>query len=370
MKLVGATNWFVRGPFMLEGLLCGLAGSLAAVILLFLGKEVALPQILGHIAGRSATCARWRSSGRPRSSSRSGSRRRARLRADAPPLPARLSSRASSTVTLCLRCARSPMHPPEDARSGRAAPSAHAPPGRGGARGRAPDHDHVCRPAAWSRTRVVAHLGPTNSGKTYAALKELAEKRTGVYAGPLRMLAQEAHRRLGEGRSRARRSRDGRGAGERARAGHLLHGRDGAAKRRAPRPGRGAVGRRHRARLGMDATAARGRVPGDPPPRRARRAPARRSRVPAARAEGLRAQAPARVRRASGRCGRWRPEPSSSRSAAAPCSRSPARSTGCTRAASRCCTGRCRWRRGARRSSGSCPARPTSASRRTCSGTG
>jgi len=46
--------------------------------------------------------------------------------------------------------------------------------------------------------RVVAHLGPTNSGKTYAALTELAEKRSGVYAGPLRMLAQEAHRRLGE----------------------------------------------------------------------------------------------------------------------------------------------------------------------------
>ena len=24
MKLVGATNWFVRGPFMIEGLICGL----------------------------------------------------------------------------------------------------------------------------------------------------------------------------------------------------------------------------------------------------------------------------------------------------------------------------------------------------------
>jgi ATP-dependent RNA helicase SUPV3L1/SUV3 len=46
--------------------------------------------------------------------------------------------------------------------------------------------------------RVVAHLGPTNSGKTHAALQELADKRAGVYAGPLRMLAQEAHRRLGE----------------------------------------------------------------------------------------------------------------------------------------------------------------------------
>jgi ATP-dependent RNA helicase SUPV3L1/SUV3 len=46
--------------------------------------------------------------------------------------------------------------------------------------------------------RVVAHLGPTNSGKTHAALRELADQRAGVYAGPLRMLAQEAHRRLGE----------------------------------------------------------------------------------------------------------------------------------------------------------------------------
>jgi cell division transport system permease protein len=49
MKLVGATNWFVRGPFMVEGLLCGVVGALAAVALLLLGKEVALQRILGHI---------------------------------------------------------------------------------------------------------------------------------------------------------------------------------------------------------------------------------------------------------------------------------------------------------------------------------
>ena len=49
MKLVGATNWFVRGPFMLEGLLCGLAGSIAAIILLVLGKELALPRIMPHV---------------------------------------------------------------------------------------------------------------------------------------------------------------------------------------------------------------------------------------------------------------------------------------------------------------------------------
>jgi len=46
MKLVGATNWFVRGPFMLEGLLCGVAGAVGAVVLLVLGKEIALPSLL------------------------------------------------------------------------------------------------------------------------------------------------------------------------------------------------------------------------------------------------------------------------------------------------------------------------------------
>jgi len=53
MKLVGATNWFVRGPFMLEGLICGLAGSVAAIVLLLLGKELALPAILGRIDSSS-----------------------------------------------------------------------------------------------------------------------------------------------------------------------------------------------------------------------------------------------------------------------------------------------------------------------------
>jgi cell division transport system permease protein len=49
MKLVGATNWFVRGPFMLEGLLTGLAGSVAAVVLLFITREVAMSRILQNM---------------------------------------------------------------------------------------------------------------------------------------------------------------------------------------------------------------------------------------------------------------------------------------------------------------------------------
>jgi cell division transport system permease protein len=48
MKLVGASNWFIRGPFMLEGLICGLIGAIAAVVLLVLAKEFALPVIEGH----------------------------------------------------------------------------------------------------------------------------------------------------------------------------------------------------------------------------------------------------------------------------------------------------------------------------------
>ena len=51
MKLVGATNWFVRGPFMIEGLLCGFAGAIAAVILLLLGRELFMPLI--HLTNAS-----------------------------------------------------------------------------------------------------------------------------------------------------------------------------------------------------------------------------------------------------------------------------------------------------------------------------
>lgn len=45
MKLVGATNWFVRLPFMLEGVVAGVIGAAIALFLLGIGKAVARSQL-------------------------------------------------------------------------------------------------------------------------------------------------------------------------------------------------------------------------------------------------------------------------------------------------------------------------------------
>ncbi|ETN42296.1 uncharacterized protein HMPREF1541_04237 [Cyphellophora europaea CBS 101466] len=43
---------------------------------------------------------------------------------------------------------------------------------------------------------IHLHIGPTNSGKTYNALKRLEEAASGFYAGPLRLLAHEVYSRF------------------------------------------------------------------------------------------------------------------------------------------------------------------------------
>src|SRR5690349_2275146 len=41
--------------------------------------------------------------------------------------------------------------------------------------------------------KVILHVGPTNSGKTYQALTRLEQAASGVYCGPLRLLAHEIY---------------------------------------------------------------------------------------------------------------------------------------------------------------------------------
>jgi cell division transport system permease protein len=57
MKLVGASNWFVRGPFIVEGLLTGLIGAAAAVVLLVLGKAIVLPATIGKLSAGDGVAA-------------------------------------------------------------------------------------------------------------------------------------------------------------------------------------------------------------------------------------------------------------------------------------------------------------------------
>ena len=44
--------------------------------------------------------------------------------------------------------------------------------------------------------KIHLHVGPTNSGKTYHALQRLEQAKSGIYAGPLRLLAHEVYTRL------------------------------------------------------------------------------------------------------------------------------------------------------------------------------
>ena len=60
------------------------------------------------------------------------------------------------------------------------------------------------RPANWypearalSR-KIIFHAGPTNSGKTYHALVRLFQSSSGIYCGPLKLLANEVYNKANE----------------------------------------------------------------------------------------------------------------------------------------------------------------------------
>ncbi len=49
MKLVGATNWFIRWPFVIEGMIVGLLGGALAVLLLTIGKQTFVDPLLAAL---------------------------------------------------------------------------------------------------------------------------------------------------------------------------------------------------------------------------------------------------------------------------------------------------------------------------------
>lgn len=64
----------------------------------------------------------------------------------------------------------------------------------------------LTNPAEWfpearkMKRKIIMHVGPTNSGKTYHSLNKLKQAKSGYYAGPLRLLAREIYERfLAEG---------------------------------------------------------------------------------------------------------------------------------------------------------------------------
>lgn len=59
---------------------------------------------------------------------------------------------------------------------------------------------YMCRyPEARAINRkIIFHAGPTNSGKTYHALEKYLSSNSGVYCGPLKLLATEVYRKANE----------------------------------------------------------------------------------------------------------------------------------------------------------------------------
>lgn len=51
MKLVGASNWFIRGPFLIEAMLYAISGTIATVVLLFPVLHITDPYVMSFFEG-------------------------------------------------------------------------------------------------------------------------------------------------------------------------------------------------------------------------------------------------------------------------------------------------------------------------------
>ena len=56
MKLVGATNWFVRAPFILEGIFYALAASVLASVMLWGTVVVSAPYVNSFLQDIPLSC--------------------------------------------------------------------------------------------------------------------------------------------------------------------------------------------------------------------------------------------------------------------------------------------------------------------------
>jgi cell division transport system permease protein len=54
MKLVGATDWFIRWPFVIEGIVLGALGGIMAILLLAVGKIALLDPLIQQFSLLSA----------------------------------------------------------------------------------------------------------------------------------------------------------------------------------------------------------------------------------------------------------------------------------------------------------------------------
>ena len=50
MRLVGATNWFIRWPFIIEGMVLGAMGGVLAILLLLVGKVALIDPLAADFA--------------------------------------------------------------------------------------------------------------------------------------------------------------------------------------------------------------------------------------------------------------------------------------------------------------------------------
>jgi cell division transport system permease protein len=50
MKLVGATNWFIRWPFVIEGVVVGFMGGVLAVLILWIVKDTLVDPLSAKFA--------------------------------------------------------------------------------------------------------------------------------------------------------------------------------------------------------------------------------------------------------------------------------------------------------------------------------